>query len=1135
MSLPNTIVDSEHAQPVNVPAYKVEWDLDNICHNAFGSSATALSSQANYPASACIDGDKTHTNWGTLASPYGGWQSSVLSDGTGHFVVNEWLEINFGQSRKINRIKIFSYPKNDLLWRVNSNYLNPPTNRGLKSFTIQYWTGSAWQNWENLKDDRGGTGSNTITNGVVTVNTKTYNIFKDDIGISTNKIKILIHDTQSASQPARILEVECYRTIRLDEEINISHLIVETGESTILPQNRIMSIEINRRKDYEFNKYAIGQVTLTCHNYDRKLSSQYVPTPDEITNKGYFNSQIHIRQEMRLFMGFDKYGFEELLKMGEFYIADLDPNTNDMTIRITLKDKASKLLKKDVSIGNKLIIDYFVEELIEYVGLQGNISVDEMVLDNTTVTVANFFPSIKNLWTTMQDLADALGKAGVFFDENGYLRYECYLQTIPHEWFQTSQADFQAGIYNPQLVDLISEPDNILNKLQTSAADFNLGTYTNTELVTVGGDDRIRPKSNKIDLDFNISETQKNKNVSLPGPSDSPIYYYFRPLYGGYINSISLYLTNENPLITTGVTVTLGGIDDNGNSSSTLVTVNLPPNTPYQWFSFVFPGSIRNGKDNEHYFEAYASGAPQSLRMGYWEDLVTDQYPLHYIKEGASQNNNLDPIVKIYYRGYYMASTYTSGIYDYLLLGKFYTRFFGLDKITDLVDFNGRTAIGTNLNAHIVPYSRSGNVPVPDGTWEAWMEVDMSEGKMFTADARYFQFRLEFSQNNKLFSLQISSINIPATFISQTKDLTIVPNVWGNLVCNFLESMTKKRAIQFYTQTSADGITWDAQQQILPLSFIQGSGLIQSALKRYIRWIVYISSGWQAGVNKIKDVNIYWTTGTRHRAPDVSSYIFRYDTTLMDVGGLTISAEAGGIGQIYKKVIVRGSPYYSQDRSKQWQVGKLEFIVAGTKVQNVNFKDPCMPVAPGDSDDIGTNRMRLFFNTVVPPGTPVYTEIVTGTEISNLVITFVRHPTKPTITLVAAAAATLYDGFIDARPFQHTGDILKTSEATALQKVLYDGDELLYENPYLFDGDLAQYIANDFIALHAEPRPRLTSEIRIRFCPALQITDRITIVDIVTNLNNDYQVFGYRQIVMISGGTFKADTFLNAMEIKSFA
>lgn len=62
-------------------------------------------------------------------------------------------------------------------------------------------------------------------------------------------------------------------------------------------------------------------------------------------------------------------------------------------------------------------------------------------------------------------------------------------------------------------------------------------------------------------------------------------------------------------------------------------------------------------------------------------------------------------------------------------------------------------------NTSIVYYTRSGNYPTPDETWSAWQTVN-TEGVIASANARYFQVKIELATTNTAATPLISSFSV---------------------------------------------------------------------------------------------------------------------------------------------------------------------------------------------------------------------------------------------------------------------------------------------------------------------------------------------------------------------------------------
>ena len=154
----------------------------NVALAANGATAVASSTfNSDYPASGVTNGDRRGLQWGRG----GGWV-----DGTAN-VWPDWLEVQFNGLQTIGEIDVFS---------VQDNYAAPsdPTpsmtfsQYGVRDFTVQYWTGSAWQ---------------TLPDGAVSGNTLVWRQFMF-APITTSRIRISI--TNGLASSSRLVEVEAY-------------------------------------------------------------------------------------------------------------------------------------------------------------------------------------------------------------------------------------------------------------------------------------------------------------------------------------------------------------------------------------------------------------------------------------------------------------------------------------------------------------------------------------------------------------------------------------------------------------------------------------------------------------------------------------------------------------------------------------------------------------------------------------------------------------------------------------------------------------------------------------------------------------------------------------------------------------
>jgi subtilisin family serine protease len=156
----------------------------NVALPVNGGSAVGSSTlNSGFPASATINGDRKGIGW----SQGGGWNDGTLN------VWPDWLEVRFNGQKTIDEIDVFT---------LQDNYSAPIdptptltfTKYGLRDFTLEYWTGTAWQ---------------PIPGASVSGNNLVWRQFVFT-PITTSKIRLFI--TQATDRYSRVTEVEVYTT-----------------------------------------------------------------------------------------------------------------------------------------------------------------------------------------------------------------------------------------------------------------------------------------------------------------------------------------------------------------------------------------------------------------------------------------------------------------------------------------------------------------------------------------------------------------------------------------------------------------------------------------------------------------------------------------------------------------------------------------------------------------------------------------------------------------------------------------------------------------------------------------------------------------------------------------------------------
>jgi hypothetical protein len=157
----------------------------NVALTANGGVALASSSYGSgYPASSVINGDRKGLGWGSG----GGW-----ADGTPN-AWPDWVEVQFTGPRTIEEIDIFM---------VQDSYATPSeptpdmtfTKYGVRDFSVEFWTGSAWQ---------------PLPGGIVADNTLVWRQFQFG-PVTTSRIRVRM--TEGLASHSRLTEIEVYATI----------------------------------------------------------------------------------------------------------------------------------------------------------------------------------------------------------------------------------------------------------------------------------------------------------------------------------------------------------------------------------------------------------------------------------------------------------------------------------------------------------------------------------------------------------------------------------------------------------------------------------------------------------------------------------------------------------------------------------------------------------------------------------------------------------------------------------------------------------------------------------------------------------------------------------------------------------
>jgi hypothetical protein len=154
----------------------------NVALASSGGIASASSTAgAGYPPSAVNNGDRLGLNWANG----GGW-----NDGT-NGAWPDWVEVAFNGPQTIEQVDVFT---------LQDNYSNPSpptsgmtfTQYGIVDFSVEYWTGTAWQ---------------VVPGGTVTGNNLVWRQI-NFLPLTTSRIRVLV--AGAVDGYSRVTEVEAY-------------------------------------------------------------------------------------------------------------------------------------------------------------------------------------------------------------------------------------------------------------------------------------------------------------------------------------------------------------------------------------------------------------------------------------------------------------------------------------------------------------------------------------------------------------------------------------------------------------------------------------------------------------------------------------------------------------------------------------------------------------------------------------------------------------------------------------------------------------------------------------------------------------------------------------------------------------
>jgi hypothetical protein len=999
MSTLQTLYASKEA----VPVAKIEMDIENVALASRGATITVDGTDAGNKEY-MIDGIHSHCDQdGELRY----WE----------FANPVWIDIKFAEKKHINKFALFHYPK--------STFVEDKSQVPIEEYTIFYdTTGTGdYVAWSGLVDKGSDYGLNavSISNGYVSGNEQSYNVFFDETGVEAYGIKIQV---EAYSDTVRICEIEVWTTKQLDYAGSFS---------------------INKGKDIITSQF--------------KVSTSAVEIFDDIRNwyPGQGNFENLTKQDIpnlpvRIYGGLDKRGYKVYACLGHYYLTALQLFPKRQIVDIQLLDRVKMLKEKNVVLGTTILANKTREWLIEFMALKAGISSDEMVLFESADTIDMFYPVNAKIWDEINEIAAGMADIDLYINQYNQLVWNVYVESIPHFVKQDSQADFEVGVITNgsfDLIDIGSEPGKI-TIINNPNSSFD-PDYDWNELPTVNNfstnSENWREENKQIPIFFDVffddyndaplSLVVKNDNQSVSSDFEKYLligHFNFNESNTGYVRKIYSDID----------------ISDIGE-----VTISFN-------FSFNEIGIQELGTRvmiAEYQLDGHEDNAWAKLyvRKVSEENFVCDLETSEGDKSWSINNNTF---------------------YNIALSGR---TFFGYVEW----QIEGISLID-------VPIEYTSNVTLD---LKCWFDEDIS------SDDYLYNAYILFKDITGLGNDALQYTRRYSTFVSQISDLLLIPTAWG--IFETIKTNSETALIDYYTQTSDDGITFDDWVLVNSATYEIGS-----ELKRYIRWKAILKSTNRLSIPSIDSVTInYYTGGGTPRWTNIALEIDASEDTAEIP--IKFSDREAGEGTIYDKVEIEVMPFQLQTVADVWTGSKNWITIAGN---NYPFFPQFQNPVALDTD------YKLIVNGSEYPETAegVYTDI------GGLSVSFQRHPTTPVIRM--------YGNTITITEFRITGNEYKQISISKFS--VGTGDKILtLQNKYLTNTEFAQQIVNIVYSQVRYCVESIERPLRIDFNPAISFRDAIKINNKILDTIKIFQIVDITHNFEVGNKTFDIYTEVKAREI----
>lgn len=328
-------------------------------------------------------------------------------------------------------------------------------------------------------------------------------------------------------------------------------------------------------------------------------------------------------------------------------------------------------------------------------------------------------------------------------------------------------------------------------------------------------------------------------------------------------------------------------------------------------------------------------------------------------------------------------------------------------------------------------------------------------------------------------------------------------------------------SITWFTRSSPNLVTFS------PFVAIGGNGQIQSPTARYLQAKVEIDLGSSSNPSPlVLDVTLNWNSGagSSKYPPAPSSFTFRFDSTLLDLQQ-EIADNLGGDTSILNDVTVQAQPLVltgaNTDTVWQGSTGVPPVNISGTVPLSVTMGQ-VITLSIFVSGGMDTSNMS--------GANPSAAAVVFGAGATGSWSFTSIHPTLPVLVINVTNGGTITDLRLVGKTFSSSTYVQAQRITDADSVAKYGGRQLSISNTWIVGSQVASTIATSIVNNFKAPTTYIPkASVRPMF--SVQINDRVTVVDINTDLSADYLVVGVEHDLAVTDKAGTAQTDLTLLQV----